>query len=127
MPYLNESEHMPAIVNMSSGLADVSNPGYGPYSAAKAAIVSLTKTLAKENAPRIRVNCVAPGGIDTRFMTGGTGRPHIEPRLNPDIYKQQVPLGRLGLAAEVASLYCFSFLKRHGISPARRYISMAVL
>ena len=53
------------IVTMSSGLADVCKPGYGPYSAAKAAVAALTRTLAREMAPGIRCNCVSPGGIDT--------------------------------------------------------------
>jgi NAD(P)-dependent dehydrogenase (short-subunit alcohol dehydrogenase family) len=63
-----------AIVTVSSGLGYNLLPGFGPYGAAKAGLVALTKALAIENAPDIRANAVAPSAAHTAFMSGGTGR-----------------------------------------------------
>ena len=48
--------------------------GTGTYSAAKAGLIALARGLAKENAPDVRANCIAPGAVDTAFLRGGTGR-----------------------------------------------------
>src|SRR5688572_16030294 len=63
-----------AVLLVASGLATWVEKGTATYSAAKAGIVALTKGLAKENAPAIRVNCIAPAAVDTEFLRGGTGR-----------------------------------------------------
>lgn len=63
-----------AIVTVSSGLGYNLLPGFGPYGAAKAGLVALTKSLAVENAPAIRANALAPSASHTAFMGGGTGR-----------------------------------------------------
>ena len=92
-----------AIVNMSSGLAFIGREKYGPYSAAKAAIVSLTKTLATELAPHTRVNTVAPGAVDTKFIydeDGGT-------RFDRNVYESIVPLGRIAKPSEISSVIMF--------------------
>lgn len=57
-----------AIVNISSGASHRGVPGSGHYAAAKAAVNSLTKTFALELAPRIRVNCICPGWVETEIM-----------------------------------------------------------
>ncbi|MEA5016268.1 MAG: 3-oxoacyl-ACP reductase FabG [Candidatus Limiplasma sp.] len=68
------------------------------YSAAKAGLIGLTKALAKEVAPSgIRVNCVAPGAIDTE-MTTALGEEALA------LLREEIPLGRLGTAQEVAAL-----------------------
>jgi NAD(P)-dependent dehydrogenase (short-subunit alcohol dehydrogenase family) len=60
------------IVNLSSGLARFSLPGYAAYGATKGAVEVLTRYLAKELGPRgIAVNTVAPGAIETDFAGGG--------------------------------------------------------
>jgi len=64
----------PCIVTVSSGLGVSVLKGYGPYAAAKAGVIALTKTLAVEAAPEIRANAVAPSAILTDFMKGGLGR-----------------------------------------------------
>jgi 3-oxoacyl-[acyl-carrier protein] reductase len=73
MPLL-EAGRSPSVVHISSGIAVLGTAGYGPYGAAKAGVINLTKTLAQEWAPDIRVNAVAPSAVDTAFLRGGTGR-----------------------------------------------------
>lgn len=92
-----------SIVNMSSGLAFIGQKNYGPYSAAKAAIVSLTKTLAAELAPDIRVNSVAPGAVDTAFLKKEDGTT----RVDLERYKQLVPLGEVGKPEEIANVILY--------------------
>ena len=92
------------IVNMSSLAAwNGGGPGAGAYSAAKGAVVSLTKALAKELAPHgIRVNCVAPGLIgDTAFH----GR--FTPPAAFENAAKGVLLGRAGTPDEVATVVAF--------------------
>ena len=54
-----------SIINISSGLAFRGGKGSTIYSASKAGIIGFTKSLAQELAPRIRVNAIAPGYVDT--------------------------------------------------------------
>jgi 3-oxoacyl-[acyl-carrier protein] reductase len=92
------------IVNMSSLAAwNGGGPGAGAYAAAKGAVVSLTKALAKELAPHgIRVNCVAPGLIgDTAFH----GR--FTPPAAFENAAKGVLLGRPGTPEEVATVVAF--------------------
>jgi 3-oxoacyl-[acyl-carrier protein] reductase len=93
-----------AIVNMSSLAAwNGGGPGAGAYSAAKGAVVSLTKALAKELAPHgIRVNCVAPGLIgETAFHGRFTAPAAFENAA------RTVALGRAGTPDEVAGVVAF--------------------
>jgi NAD(P)-dependent dehydrogenase (short-subunit alcohol dehydrogenase family) len=89
------------IVNVSSISAKAGNLGQGNYAASKAAVVALTKTIAREGARRgIRANAIRPGLIETD-MTGSLD-PAARARLMTDI-----PLGRPGLPAEVAQAALF--------------------
>ena len=93
-----------AIVNMSSLAAwNGGGPGAGAYAAAKGAVVSLTKALAKELAPHgIRVNCVAPGLIgDTAFHGRFTAPAAF------DASAKSVLLARAGTPEEVATVVAF--------------------
>ena len=89
------------IVNISSVVGITGNPGQANYSASKAGVIGLTKTLARELASRkITVNAVAPGFIDTEMTA----------RLSPEARQamlSQVPLGRAGTPEEVASVVLF--------------------
>jgi NAD(P)-dependent dehydrogenase (short-subunit alcohol dehydrogenase family) len=86
------------IVNITSGLARFSLPGYAAYGAMKGAVEVLTRYLAKELGPRrITVNVVAPGAIETDFA-GGTVRDN--PEVNQFI-AGQTALGRVGLPDDI--------------------------
>ena len=101
IPYLRESHHPTrGIVNFTSQAAKTGGLVIGaPYSAAKAAVLCLTKTLAAEFSPEgIRVNAVAPGIIDTAFLDGVPGIRDRGP---------QLPLRRIGRPEEVASVVAF--------------------
>ena len=72
-----------------------------PYSTAKAGLIGLTRALAKEVGPSgITVNCIAPGLIDTEMNAA------LSPR-DLDALCEEIPLGRLGTAEEVAALALF--------------------
>jgi NAD(P)-dependent dehydrogenase (short-subunit alcohol dehydrogenase family) len=92
-----------SLVMVSSGLASFVRPGYGSYSAAKAAVIALAKTLAHECAPKVRVNTVAPGLVDTAFLRGGTGRSDEsgDTVVNFAPYLQAIPLKRLAVPDDV--------------------------
>jgi len=93
-----------AIVTLASLAAwNGGGPGALAYCAAKGAIVSFSKAIAKELAPHgVRVNCVSPGLIDdTAFHARFT------PRQSFDATAKTVPLGRAGTPAEVANVIAF--------------------
>ncbi|MCB9627036.1 MAG: 3-oxoacyl-[acyl-carrier-protein] reductase [Sandaracinaceae bacterium] len=89
------------IINLSSVVAESGNPGQAVYSASKAGIIGLTKTLAREYAKRnITVNAVSPGFIETD-MTSSLPEAAREGILT------QTPLGRIGRPEEVAAAVLF--------------------
>ncbi|ACB84943.1 3-oxoacyl-[acyl-carrier-protein] reductase [Natranaerobius thermophilus] len=89
------------IINMASIAGIIGNAGQANYSASKAGVIGLTKTLARELAPRgVRVNAVAPGFIDTE-MTENLSEQVKEELLN------QIPMKRYGCPEEVAETVLF--------------------
>ena len=113
-----------AIVNMSSGLAARAAPGYGPYSAAKAGVLALTRMVAAEAAATVRANAVAPSAVDTAFLRGGTGRGEEDgppARLDVAAYARTLPLQRIATAHDIVGPILFL------ASPASRYMTGQVL
>ncbi|HXZ92154.1 MAG TPA: 3-oxoacyl-ACP reductase FabG [Burkholderiales bacterium] len=103
------------IVNITSVVGAAGNPGQANYAAAKAGVVGMTKSLARELGSRnITVNCVAPGFIDTD-MTRALSEEQRAALL------QQIPLGRLGRPEDVAAAVGYL------ASPAGDYVTGAVL
>lgn len=86
-----------AIVNIASIWGETGASMETHYSVSKAAVIGLTKSLAKEVAPSfIRVNAVSPGAIDTDMM-----KIYNQDEINS--FTEEIPLGRIGRAEEVAS------------------------
>ncbi|NHK33046.1 MAG: SDR family oxidoreductase [Asgard group archaeon] len=89
------------ILNMGSTNGIVGYPFYASYNASKAGVIELTKSLALELAPTIRVNAVCPGYILTPMQ-----KSEYTPEMLRDC-ERKVPLGRLGKPEEVAGLFAF--------------------
>jgi 3-oxoacyl-[acyl-carrier protein] reductase len=103
------------IINITSVVGEAGNPGQMNYAAAKAGVAGMSRALAREIGSRnITVNCVAPGFIDTD-MTKALNEQQSAAIL------QQIPLGRLGAAEEIA--YAVAFLA----SPQAAYITGTTL
>ncbi len=86
------------IVNISSVAGKEGNPNAPAYSAAKAGVIGLTKSLAKELAGSgVLVNCVTPAAVETDIFAQMT-QEHI------DYMRSKIPLGRFGAPAEIAAM-----------------------
>lgn len=100
-----------AIVNAASGLAYKGLPGTSPYGAAKAGVIAMSKSLANETAPHIRVNVIAPGAVDTAFLRGGTSRTGEDEshatHIDTERYAEATPLGRLAITEDVVAPILF--------------------
>ncbi len=102
------------IVNVGSVAGSRPSPGSAAYGAAKAGLANLTQTLAVEWAPRVRVNCVTAGLLDT-----GAGADHYGGDEGLAAVAATVPLGRMGTPADVAGVCLFL------ASPLAGYVSGA--
>ncbi len=91
-----------SIVLVSSTAGQRGEANYSNYAASKGGQISFTKALATELCPKIRVNCVAPGWIETAM---------VRPAFDDDAYKQSVlrsiPLNRIATTDDIALSICF--------------------
>ncbi len=87
-----------SIINMASITGQFPWAGIPAYSAAKAAVISLTQSLAMELAPHVRVNALAPGLVETARTSKNRGPEQLKSLLT------NVPLGRMGQPEEIADI-----------------------
>jgi 3-oxoacyl-[acyl-carrier protein] reductase len=120
LPLLHKGDN-PSVVTAASGLAVKSTPGFGPYAAAKAGVISMTKLLAAENAPKVRVNAIAPSAVDTAFLRGGTGRGGDDAAASTHVdlaaYAATIPMQRIATVEDVVGPVLFL------LGPASGYIT----
>src|SRR5256712_8075779 len=103
------------IVNLTSVVAEMGNPGQAAYAAAKAGVIGFTKSLAREVAERgVTVNAVAPGFVETDMTAGLSAEQKA-------FYTTVIPAGRIATPEEVAAAVAFL------ASPAASYITGHVL
>jgi len=101
VPHLRASGNGSVINNLTLSVQTGGANGAGPYAVAKGGLQVMTRTLARELAPAVRTNAIMPGVIETR---------HHEVFSTPERmqqYRQETPLGRNGLAEEVAAVVLF--------------------
>jgi 3-oxoacyl-[acyl-carrier protein] reductase len=99
LPLLERSPNA-RIVFVSSVLAFSGSANGAHYASAKAALLGLARSLAKELAPKVTVNVVAPGAIDTAILAGDSPARRKE-------RERSIPLARVGTASEVAETIAF--------------------
>ena len=98
LPLLREGA---AVINIASELAYLGRAGASVYAASKGAILSLTRSWARELGPHVRVNAVAPGPVDTELL----GFDRMTPA--EQALETTNPLGRIGRPAEIGALVAF--------------------
>ena len=100
VPYMMSRDYG-RIVNIASIAGKEGNPNAPAYSASKAGVIALTKSLGKELAKTgIRVNCVTPAAVRTGMFAQMTQQ-HI------DFMLSKIPLGRFGTVEEIAATVCW--------------------
>jgi NAD(P)-dependent dehydrogenase (short-subunit alcohol dehydrogenase family) len=105
------------IVNLSSGLARFTLPGFSAYATMKGGVEVMTRYLAKELGPRgIAVNVVAPGAIETDF---GGGQVRDNPGMNKSI-ASQTAMGRVGLPNDIGGAISSLLVGENGWMTAQR-------
>ena len=118
LPKLRRSKGV--IVNVSSDSGIVGYPGGSAYSAAKGALIGLTKALAVELAPDIRALCICPGPVATDMMENA-----VKAAADPDAARRQWAsfpmLGRVAEPREIAEAICFA------ASPAASYATGSII
>lgn len=104
-----------SVIQISSVIGEMGNPGQGAYAAAKAGLIGFSKSIAKELGSRqVRVNVITPGFIETDMT-------EVLTPAQKEAILRAVPLGSLGSPEDIASIV--SFLA----SPASRYITGQVI
>ena len=115
IPHLKRSGHGAIVNNLSLSVQTGGANGAGAYAVAKGGLQVLTRTLARELAPDVRVNAIMPGVIETRHHEVFTTPERMEQ------YRRETPLGRNGTAEEVASVVRFL------VSDEARFVTGALM
>ena len=98
----SSTEDVPlGVINVASELGFLGRAAYAPYCAAKAGVIGLTRSLAREFAPAIRVNAIAPGPVDTPMLS-------VE-HMSPEVLESEraIPARRIGRPEEIAAAAVF--------------------
>lgn len=107
------------IINIASDAGIGGNYGCPVYCASKGAVVSLTKALALDLAPDIRVNCICPGDVDTPLLAAQLAA--ADGGYTKEEMGESYPLGRIAVAEEIAHVIC-------GVaSPSNSFMTGAVI
>lgn len=104
LPFLALSRGCLLFISSIAGLEFIGAPT--DYSVAKAAVIALSKQLAKKLAPEVRVNCIAPGNI---YFQGGSWdeKIKVDPERIENLIQSTVPMKRFGSPEEIADLAVF--------------------
>lgn len=94
-----------SVINTSSSAGVIGVPGCGAYSASKGGVISLTRAMAVEYAPRgVRVNCIVPCAVETPMNARSAGE---NPGFDEQAFFKAAPLGRYGTPEEIARFAMF--------------------
>lgn len=107
------------IINMASDLAVLGRANYAPYCAAKAGVIGITRSLAREFAPAIRINAIAPGPVNTAMVSLETMSPEwMAKELDIPQHRiaepQEIAATALFLASDLSRFYCGQVLGPNG-------------
>jgi 3-oxoacyl-[acyl-carrier protein] reductase len=95
------------VINLTSISALRGEPGFSAYAASKAGLLGMTRSLARELAPAIRVNAIAPGPTDTEQLNRDAEFNGMNLEQMKRCYAEAMPTGRLVQPDEVADLVVF--------------------
>ncbi len=101
LPHLRASQGN--IVNLASDAGLIGEAGLAVYCASKGGVVNLTRALALELAPEIRVNCVCPGYVDTDMVRRDVIDASTDPKATEQALANAAPLNRIATPAEIAT------------------------
>jgi 3-oxoacyl-[acyl-carrier protein] reductase len=89
------------VINIASELGQLGRAGYVPYCAAKAGVIGMTRALAREFAPQVRINAVGPGPVDTPMLS-------LE-HMSREVLEREtaIPAERVGEPTEIAATLVF--------------------
>ncbi len=107
------------VVNIASDLGVLGRAGFAPYCAAKAGVIGLTRSLAREFAPAIRVNAIAPGPVETAMlspdsMSAETLALELDIPQRRFAHPEEIAATALFLASDLSRFYCGQVLGPNG-------------